>query len=170
MGKVVGRWPPHTCTHMYTIHRNTKGGRPKEGREETCGQGLSNYAGMLEKQALKSKNSERMHTHANTDPENTVCGQDLVWFLALVFLFLWESWNVYVWWALVYPPSYIWRVLNIESELQAQNAISAHSLHIDVLCLLLSRCRSGLTTSLHFAILSIWKSSPVYHLGLEISL
>lgn len=111
-----------------------------------------------------------MHTHANTDPENTVCGQDLVWFLALVFLFLWESWNVYVWWALVYPPSYIWRVLNIESELQAQNAISAHSLHIDVLCLLLSRCRSGLTTSLHFAILSIWKSSPVYHLGLEISL
>lgn len=73
MGKVAGRWPwcPHTCTHMYTIHRNTKGGRPK-GREETCGQGLSNYVAMLEKQALKSKNSERMHTHANTDTENTV--------------------------------------------------------------------------------------------------
>lgn len=50
MGKVAGRWrwPPHTCTHMYTIHRNTKVGRPK-GREGTCGQGLSNYAGMLEK-------------------------------------------------------------------------------------------------------------------------
>lgn len=62
-----------------------------------------------------------------------VHGQELVWFLALVFLFLWESWNVNVWWALVYPPGYIWRILNLESELQAQNATSAHSLRIDAL-------------------------------------
>lgn len=69
-----------------------------------------------------------------TDPENTVMvhGQELV-FLVLVFLFLCESWNVCVWWALVYPPSYIWRVLHIQSELQAQNTTSAHSLRIGAL-------------------------------------
>lgn len=168
MGKVVGGWPPHTYTHVYTIHRNTKG-EAKRRKRGNMRAGAQQLCGNVRELGPKDKNSERMHYTRQHRPREHH-GQDLVWFLALVFLFLRESWNVCVWWALVYPPSYIWRVRNIQLELQALNAIPAHSLHISALCLPLSRCRAGFTTSLDFAILSIWKNSLVYHLGLEISL